>query len=253
MSEAGPDGRPEGIDQAEEARGREPIFNMPAVVVWLIAACVGVHLARLYLLDQAQDLQLILRLAFIPERYSGRYLIDIWAFVSPFSYAFLHGGFAHLAVNVIWLAAFGSPLANRIGAGRFLLFWAFTSLAAVGLHYVLHPLDQAPLVGASGAISGMMGAAARFGFRIDRSKGKGAFAGRILSIPEVFSSRMALTFLAVWMAVNLLAGFGFGTPGGDARIAWEAHIGGFLAGFLAVRLFDRKAGMSEPPTRGGSV
>ena len=146
---------------------------------------------------------------------------------------------------MVWLAAFGSPLANRIGTARFLAFWLFTSLAAVALHYVLHMDDASPLVGAAGAISGMMGAAARFGFRIDRQEGKAAFAGHILSIPAVFRSRAAVTFLAVWMVVNLVMGLGVGVPGGDGRIAWEAHIGGFLAGFLLVRPFDR----APPPAQ----
>lgn len=216
----------------------EPMFNLPGVVLALIAVCVGAHLVRVWLLTPQQDFELILRFAFIPLRYSGGYALDADAFLAPLTYSLLHGGWGHLAVNTIWLAAFGSPLANRIGAGRFLLFWAATSLAAVALHYVLHVSDAAPLVGASGAISGMMGAAARFGFRIDRSHGRAAFAGRILSIPQVFASRMAVTFLGVWFAVNLAAGFGFGAPDGGT-IAWEAHIGGFLAGFLLVRAFDR--------------
>ena len=233
-----PDPRSEPPEEARPAP-REPVFNLPAVVLAFLAVCVGLHLVRMYLLTEEQDFALIVYFSFIPLRYSGGYALDAFAFVSPWSYSLLHGGFAHLAVNMVWLAAFGSPLANRIGAARFVAFWLFTSLAAVALHYVLHVGEAAPLVGASGAISGMMGAAARFGFRIDRRQGKAAFAGRILSIPAVFRSRTAVTFLAVWMVVNLVTGLGFGAVGG-ARIAWEAHIGGFLAGFLLVRPFDRK-------------
>lgn len=219
---------------------REPVFNMPAVVVALIAISVVVHLVRAYVLDSGQDFGLILRGAFIPVRYSGEYLVDVWAFTSPLTYSLLHGGFLHLAINMVWLAAFGSPLANRIGTLRFLLFWAFTAPAAVGLHYVLHPLDQVPLVGASGAISGMMGAAARFGFRIDRSAGRPEFSGARLGFAAALSSRMVVTFLAVWFAANILAGFGLLAAGDGNAIAWEAHIGGFVAGFLCVGLFDRR-------------
>lgn len=221
---------------------REPVFNMPAVVIALIAACTALHLVRAYLLSDAQDWWLILRFAFIPLRYSGDYLLDAYAFIAPVSYSLLHGSLAHLAVNMIWLAAFGSPLAVRLGTARFVLFWIVTSLAAVALHYALHAYDAAPLVGASGAISGMMGAAARFGFRVDRRSGRAGFDGPLLSIPAVFASRAAVSFLAVWMGVNLLMGLGFASPDGAAQIAWEAHIGGFLAGFFCIRLFDPFSG-----------
>ena len=220
---------------------RERAFNMPAVVVAFIGICVAIHLVRSYLLTVEQDFWVILHFAFIPLRYSGEYALDVFAFTGPWSYSLLHGGLAHLTINMIWLAAFGSPLANRIGAARFVLFWLVTSLAAVGLHFVLHRYDAVPLVGASGAISGMMGAAARFGFRVDRRAATPAFEGDVLSIPAVFRSRTVVTFLAVWMVVNLVAGLGSGTAGSGGAIAWEAHIGGFLAGFLLIRLFDRPA------------
>lgn len=225
--------------QHERQPAREPMFNLPPVVMALIAICVGVHLVRMWLLSTQQDYGVILRFAFWPLRYSGGYMLDAYAFLAPVTYSFLHGGLAHLGINMIWLAAFGSPLASRIGALRFLLFWALTSVAAVGLHYVLHMHEAVPLVGASGAISGMMGAAARFGFRIDRSARGAAFGGPILSIPAVFASPTAVTFLAVWFAANLLVGFGFGAPDDGSSVAWEAHIGGFLAGFFLLRLFDR--------------
>lgn len=230
---------------------REPFFNLPPVVLGLIVACVAIHLFRLYGLDARQDNDLILRFAFIPLRYSGGYAIDVEALLALFTYSLLHGGYLHLGINMIWLAAFGSPLASRIGTLRFLLFWALTSLAAVLLHFVLQPFDPSPVVGASGAISGMMGAAARFGFHIDRASGKPAFSGLVLSIPQVLRSRTAVVFLVVWMAANVVTGLGYGAPDGMARIAWEAHIGGFVAGFFGVFLFDRPAGPLPPQTGRG--
>jgi len=224
--------------ELQEERRREPVFNLAGVVVAIILVCVGIHAIRYYLLSPQQDFGVILRFAFIPARYA--LAPDLYWFVSPVSYSLLHGGFAHLAINTVWLAAFGSPLANRIGAARFLLFWVATALGAVALHFALHSGSTQPLVGASGAISGMMGAAARFTFRIERRDGRPAFAGEILSFQQVLRSRQAVTFLVVWMAVNLVAGLGFGTGSADSQIAWEAHIGGFLVGFLALRLFDRQ-------------
>ncbi|MFU0504594.1 rhomboid family intramembrane serine protease [Pseudaminobacter sp. NGMCC 1.201702] len=232
---------PNEYDGADKVRRRgEPMFNLPGIVIAAIGLCVGIHLLRVYVLTQEQDIGVLLRAAFIPIRYSGQFIIDVYAFTSPFTYAFLHGGVAHLLVNMIWLAAFGSPLANRLGALRFSLFWAVSGLAAAGLHYGLHPLDQAPLVGASGAISGMMGAAARFGFHIDRSSGKPAFAGLPLPVAAVFRSRTVVTFLVVWMIVNLVTGIVGFAPGEADRIAWEAHVGGFLVGFFGIQFFEPK-------------
>lgn len=236
---------PEGVEDNGETRPRpapprEPLFNLPAAVVGVMALCVGIHLIRTYFLTPDQDYDVLVRAAFVPIRYSGQYEIDVWAFTSPFTYALLHGGFAHLAINMVWLAAFGSPLENRIGATRFIVFFAVTGLAAAGLFYVIHPLGQSPLVGASGSISGMMGAAARFAFRIDRATGKAAFAGAPLPIRDVLRSRGAMTFLAVWMVVNLVTGLIGLAPGDESQIAWEAHIGGFAAGFFGLKLFEKR-------------
>ena len=229
---------PAEIEDAPPGR-REPVFNLPAVVLAIIGICAGVHLVRAYVLTPDQDFALLIRAAFIPIRYSGRFDIDFYAISSPFTYMFLHGGIAHLAINMVWLAAFGSPLANRFGAWRFALFFAVTGVASAAFFWAIHPLMQAPLVGASGAISGMMGAAARFGFRIDRSSGRAAFAGAPLPFVRVFRSRAVVTFLAVWMVINLATGLVGFAPGVEGQIAWEAHIGGFLAGFFGLRLFDR--------------
>ena len=233
-------------DIPPDGRRREPVFNLAPVVLALIGLCAAIHLVRAEFLSGEQDFALVLRLAFIPIRYTGGYSVDVWSFVSPLSYSLLHGGVVHLLVNCVWLAAFGSPLAYRIGAVRFLLFWAATALGAVALHFALYPDSTTPLVGASGAISGMMGAAARFAFRIDRSGGRPAFTGPIVGIADVFRSRQAVAFLGVWMAINLLVGFGFGAPE-DGQVAWEAHIGGLVVGFFGIRLFDRpQAPPAEP-------
>lgn len=217
---------------------REPVFNMPAVVVALIALCTAIFLIQAYVLTDDQYVGLLLRGAFIPERYD--YPLDVWGFTSTFTYSLLHGGWSHLIVNMIWLAAFGSPLANRLGVWRFLLFWLVTTWGAVALHFALHVGEQVPLVGASGAISGMMGAAARFGFRIDRSMGLARFSGRPLSVVDSLTSRTVLTFLIVWMVVNFVAGMGYLTPQDMGAIAWEAHVGGFLVGFLGIGLFGSR-------------
>ena len=251
---------------------REPIFNIATVVAVVIAACAGIHVLRAFFLTPRQDFDLLVRAAFIPARYSGRFDIDIYAWTSPVyawtspvyawtspvyawtspvyawtspvTYSLLHGDVFHLAINTIWLAAFGSPLANRIGAVRFCAFWVATSAAAVLLHTLVHAGDATMVIGASGAVSGMMAAAARFGFAVDRRSRRPAFSGAGLPLSGVVRRRNVVVFLAVWFAVNLIAGLGYLAPGEARSIAWEAHIGGFLCGFFTIGLFDRRAGFS---------
>lgn len=227
---------PVSTDNERMPPSRERAFNIPAVVVSIIAVLVGIHLIGTYVLSDDQYVQLIFWGAFIPVRYTGGYALDLAAFTSPVTYSLLHGGFEHLIVNLIWLVAFGSPLAQRLGVARFLLFWVVASIAAAGLHMAFHPMGQSPLIGASGAIAGMMGAAARFGFQIDRSRPMPEFSGPVLPISLVLRNRGVLTFLLVWAVMNVATGLYSVSPDGGG-IAWEAHIGGFILGFFGIRLF----------------
>ena len=214
---------------------REPVFNIAAPALLMIVACVGIHALRSFVLTPDQDFALVLHMAFIPLRYTGGYDLDVYAWLSPLSYSLLHGGWLHLVINMVWLAAFGSPLAARVGWLRFLAFWAVTALAAVALHFALHSGDAVPLVGASGAISGMMAAAARYGFAVGRTGGIRAFDGPLLTLGQMLASRLVLSFLAIWFIANLVTGL---ASAGGSPIAWQAHIGGFLAGFIAIPWLD---------------
>ncbi|MCX7303301.1 MAG: rhomboid family intramembrane serine protease [Hyphomicrobiales bacterium] len=229
-----------GPGEGDAAPRREPVFNLPPIVLAFILICVGAYFVTGFVLDEEQYFWVMVHAAFIPILYSGQVPVEFYPVAGPVTYSLLHGSVAHLAVNMIWLAAFGSPLANRIGALRFVLFWIVTSIAAAGLHYVIYSTSQAPLIGASGAISGMMGAAARFGFQIDRASGKPAFAGRVLPIETVLTMRGTVAFLAVWMVINAVTGLIGIVPGQESQIAWEAHVGGFVVGFFFVSAFDRR-------------
>ncbi|WP_295806632.1 rhomboid family intramembrane serine protease [uncultured Nitratireductor sp.] len=221
-------------------RGHEPVFNLAPAVTLVGLICMAIYAVEVFWLDLDQQLWLMVHFAFLPIRYTGQFAFDLPALFSPVTYSVLHGSWGHLLVNMIWLAAFGSPLANRIGTLRFLLFWIAGALAAVAFHFILYPFSAVPLVGASGSISAMMGAAARFAFQVDRSAPKPAFTGPVLPVLLVLRSRTVLTFLSVWMVANLVTGVFSGTVANEPQIAWEAHIGGFLLGFFCVQAFDRR-------------
>ncbi|MGJ8570972.1 MAG: rhomboid family intramembrane serine protease [Hoeflea sp.] len=218
----------------------EPVFNLPNVVLAMLLLMLAIQVALDSLLPQAAVLEIYLQAAFIPQRYavdiSGQEGPYLW---SPITYSLLHGGYTHLALNSFWLAAFGAVVARRIGWVRFLVFWLLSALASAALFLVFHWGAQTIMVGASGVVSALMGAAARFafgdggGFRRNQ-----AHLNRRLSIAESLSNRTVVGFLVVWFAINILAAVGFSFGIADSAIAWEAHVGGFLFGFLAFSLFD---------------
>jgi membrane associated rhomboid family serine protease len=228
---------------------RQPIFNLPTVVAGLIALLLAIHAGREYILSSDTDLQVILNFAFIPIRetnpgkYSDLLAIGdgarVWTFLT---YGFLHAGWAHVILNVVWLAAFGSPLARRFGATRFLAYSAVGAIAGAALHLAIYPSSEAPVVGASAAISAMMAGAARFVFQsrgpMWSLAGFEAYRQPAAPLRELVRDGRVMTFLAVWFGTNIVFGFTGGAGLASGAVAWDAHLGGFVAGLLLFPLFD---------------
>ncbi|HEX6866985.1 MAG TPA: rhomboid family intramembrane serine protease, partial [Caulobacteraceae bacterium] len=143
---------------------------------------------------------------------------------------FLHGGWAHTLMNAVAALAFGSPVARLFGlraggAFAFLVFYLLCGLLS-SIGYVLaHPVSLVPVVGASGAVSGLMGGASRL---IDRHGELGPLL-----------TRTTVGMAAAWVIVNLIIGSVPVMPGMDAAIAWEAHVAGYFAGLLLIGPFAR--------------
>lgn len=231
---------PDMYNEKNRSGRGEPIFNIPGVVIGLIGLCIAVYVYQNYLISEEQNYAFIRDYALIPARFLlADGFSDPAALFTLVSYSFMHGGIEHIVVNMIWLAAFGSPLAGRIGTGRMLLFWIVTSVLAGLTHYALYPESVTPLVGASGAISGMMGASARYGFRRVNFGRRAEFAGPLLSIGLTLTLKPVLTFVGVWFVINIVTGLYTTGGAGLSGIAWEAHIGGFIAGFFGIALFDQ--------------
>jgi membrane associated rhomboid family serine protease len=226
---------------------REPMFRAPAVILWMIGVLVATHLAVTFLWE-AQLGDILMRFAFFPARYGGNADIawpgglgaDIWTF---FTYAVLHGDAVHLGVNALWMLAFGSAVAWRLGTERTLYLSLICAVAGALAHLVTNWGDAMPMIGASAVVSGLMAAAVRFvfemggplsGFRTDDVSG---FWVPAVPLRRLFTSPRVLAFLGVWFALNILLGTGVLTPEGSS-VAWQAHIGGFLAGLLLFDFFD---------------
>lgn len=230
----------------------QPAFNLPSVVVWLAGIMIGIYLLQAFILSTAWNNWIIVYFAFWPIRYSAEYFatglapgglaVDIW---TPVTYAFLHGGTTHLLFNMLWMAIFGSAVARRFGVARFLLLSAVCAVGGAVAHLLTHPGEQAPMIGASAAISGHMAAALRFVFQasgplgIIRRSDRAAYMVPAESLAVALTNRTVVAFMAVWFGVNFIFGIGStALPGGGASIAWQAHIGGFLTGLILFPLLD---------------
>ena len=238
---------------------REPLFNIPTVIVVLLAVLALIHGMREWLLSENQDILFVYTFAFVPARYDasvvlggilpGGFGADIWTF---FSYSLLHGSWTHYGVNAVWLLAFGSAVARRFGTLRFLAFFAVTAAAGAGMHLITNAGSPAPMIGASASISGAMAAAMRFAFQrggpLGFMRGGDEESYRVPALPlsGVLRDPRVLIFLAVWFGINLLFGLGsLPITGSNEVVAWQAHIGGFLAGLLLFSWFDPKANFSQ--------
>ncbi len=234
-------------------RGRppehQPIFNIPTVIVGVLAVILGIQAILSFALNTYTGDLIIWDFGFVPAGMTAPQTLPpevltaaarIWTLVT---YALLHGGWEHVGFNAVWLAAFGSPLAWRFGATRFLLFSAAGAIAGALVHLAIFPFSQAPLVGASAAISAHMAGAARFVFAAGgpmwRPAGTAAYRLPAQPLMTVIRDRRVLVFLGAWFGLNLLFGISTISQGiASGAVAWDAHIGGFVAGLLLFPLFD---------------
>ena len=225
---------------------REPMFNVPATVLGALAVLIAVH-AVLAVLPEDTGVWWTLALAFIPARLAG-FAADIpggalATWTSFVTHMLVHADLTHLAFNSAWLLAFGGAIAQRVGGPRFLAFALFCGIVGATMFLALNYGRIAPVVGASGAISGLMGGVFRFLFNADGSLGLWQLRNAPRSIPtmplgQALRDRRVLTAIAIWIALNFVALLGIGSVTPSGGIAWEAHIGRFLAGFLAFSWFE---------------
>ncbi|NWG46656.1 MAG: rhomboid family intramembrane serine protease [Alphaproteobacteria bacterium] len=220
----------------------EPVFNVPGLVVVLIALMWGIFLVEQVLPIEAR-VWMLLHFSFIPAALSLFGQLDpasqVAVLASLVTHTFLHAGFLHVGFNSLWLLAFGSYMVRRQRAHEFLALYFLSGIGGALAFYATEPGSEVPVVGASGAISGLMGAAARLFFLPGvRIFGSDAVAPQLLSVTD----RRVVAFTLVWTGINVLFGLagGFGLAGEGVSIAWAAHLGGYFTGLFAVPFFLRR-------------
>ena len=238
----------EPITSPGQSEPRQPFLRAPVVVIALILVLLGAHAVRVLGYPHSGT-RWFLEYGFVPARYSHAYLdsrgLNPGNFLEralPFvTYMFLHANYAHVLINSVWLLAFGPIVAGRFGPLRFLLFFLVCGIAGAAAHLALNWGSDAPVIGASAAVSGLMAA----GFRMLPPPAPDQPLAPILS-PRI------LTWTVLWVIVNIVAGLtGLGTSGQVELVAWQAHLGGYTAGLLLAGPFDtpgRRRASADLPT-----
>ena len=193
----------------------EPIFNLPPAIKWLCVATVIPFAVMQFLTVPTND-QIVLAGGFIPARYTGGMEFGWQGIISPLTHMFLHGGWLHILMNVGMVMAFGAGLERAVGGRKLLIIYFASGLIGALTHLAFYHNLQAPMIGASGAASGLFGAILMM-MHQNGAMGTGY--------------RTLLPFIAIWIGVSLFFGF-VGVPGNDSPIAWTTHVGGFIGGLL---------------------
>jgi len=211
-----------------------PRVHFPVMTVAIIAGNVLVFLLELSLPEKALN-DLIYVFGLVPARYSHpawaefvSYPLDTyWPFLTNL---FLHGGWLHIIANMWFLYLFGDNVEDRMGPLRFLLFYLLAGVAANLVHYTLSRDSTMPVIGASGAIAGVMAAYLRL-----LPRARITMLVPVLIFP-LFFEVPALFFMLFWFFLQLFSGAAsLAVAHSGEGIAWWAHVGGFVLGFLLVR------------------
>ncbi|MGF1607952.1 MAG: rhomboid family intramembrane serine protease [Kiloniellales bacterium] len=220
------------------------LLQVPWVTYGLIAACVLMFFYESSLPPEAAQ-RLFIGLGVIPASLLGYAELPAeLAMVSPslttITSLFLHGSVMHLAGNMLFLWVFGDNVEDAMGHGRFILFYGLCGIAAGLIHSISEPTSTIPVVGASGAISGVLGA-----YLLLFPK------ARVLIPIIIFPVYVpAALLLIIWFGFQALAIWG--GAGADSGVAWWAHVGGFIVGAILVVPFRHKTVpiFGDEPPRG---
>ena len=202
-----------------------PSRTTPGVTITLIVLNVAIYLLQLLLTDQDSDAFLI-GFGLVPAYFS---------LLNAFTAMFVHGGLAHLGGNMLFLWIFGDNVEDRLGHGRFIAFYLMCGFAAAIAQTALNPNSLVPMVGASGAIAGVMGA---YLVLYPHSR-----VLMLFPFPVFLFELPAVVFLAIWFLVQFLNGINqlpiFERNAISGGVAFWAHVMGFVVGLILVVFMKR--------------
>ena len=222
-----------------------PTIRKPVVTIALIAINSAVFLFSIFLGDRG-FLEFTYKFAYIPvELVHAVELTPELAFstyLTPFTSMFMHGGWLHLIGNMLFLWIYGNNVEDYFGGLKFVFFYLLSGLAAIALYTLFGASSEIPLVGASGAIAGTMGA-----YIVLHPKAR--ITVLIIFFFIQFIKIPARVVLGIWFFMQLFMSLRDSTTGGG--IAWMAHVGGFLFGFVLLKFLTKLYGRRGPRRSSG--
>ena len=216
------------------------MLNAPSIVLVVIGVLVAVHVV-LFFLGGTWQVWSLFAMALNPIRFTdpGFPMLAGSRYWSLVTYMLLHADWMHLTFNSLWLLVFGTPVARYLGSWRFLALCLIAGVIGGLASLFLHWGQEIFIIGASGAVSGLLAAA------IPIMYGRKVWGGaRPLTFGEFLTNPRALMFTAVWLALTLFSGAAGWTGNSfmsEGGIAWEAHVGGFVGGLLAFYVLAPRA------------
>ncbi len=217
------------IPLRDSARSR----TFPFINIFIIVLNLLIYIKEV-MLEPYQLNQLFYTYGLIPAEvlnalYTGAPLTPL--LVNFITATFIHGGWFHVLGNMLFLWVFGDNVEDRLGHLKYLLFYLLAGIAGGVAHIITNPLSTVPVVGASGAVAGVLGA---YVIAFPRSR---ILALVPLFIVFFFTEIPAVVFIAIWFVLQLFNGVA--SLGGSATpVAWWAHVGGFIVGALLIKMMS---------------
>lgn len=222
------------------------IFNLSPGILFLLSLMLIIEAIQAVLSKDA-DVYFLLTLGVIPIRFTALLenlpggSLAIWS--SFLTYVFVHGNMSHLIINAFSLIAFGGALEQRIGTSRMLIFFFLCGTLSALCFILFHPDLYAPLIGASGAIAGFLGGLIRIIFSVLNDKQENNVNSSLVNAPLLpivvaVQDKRIQAVTAAFFLFNLATLLGIQDVNMMGTIAWEAHVGGYIAGFFLIGLFD---------------
>lgn len=207
-----------------------PTTTVPFVTISFIALNIFVFIVQI--MSDSGRSDIAYSYGAIPRSlFSGDPVQPIHPYLTIFSSMFMHGGLFHIAGNMLYLWIFGNNIEDSIGHLKFIAFYLFCGVVAAMSHALLNPSSNTPMIGASGAISGVLGAYLLLfpHARVHTLLFFGFFF-QVVRIP-------ALIVIGFWAIIQIVNGLVSQSIAGQGGVAWFAHVGGFVAGLVTIKLW----------------